>query len=197
MRIDMETVGLQIKMTKEDLKRAAERYHFREEDFPLLDALYQSIQPLLQVKAYYRWGKKEIQIPYEEYAVVFLTLGDGVDALQEVYLERNCLSEAYMIECVSLEILNKAYEEFVKQFQKKTGKWVEKIDFLGDTYPIEMLPDLYKEFDSMDITYNEKLVLLPAKSVAFLLPLSVEKQENPCHICSNCRNNGCTEREWR
>lgn len=64
-------------------------------------------------------GEKGTPIQYEEYAIVFLTLGDGVDALQDVYLERKCLSEAYIIECVSLAILDKAYEEFVKQLQKK------------------------------------------------------------------------------
>jgi len=187
----METVELRIRMTGEELKEAAKRYHFQEEDFPLWDALYQGILPLLQVKAYYKWGERRVQIPYEEYAVVFVTLGDGVDALQNVYLERQCLSEAYIIECVSLAVLEKAYGEFVKQLQKKTGKWAEKIDFLGDTYPIEMLPDLYQGFGAMDITYNESLVLLPAKSVAFLLPMSVERHEGACNICIHCRNKKC------
>ena len=191
----METVSLQIRMTKEELKEAAERYHFREEDFSLLDALYQGILPLLQIKAYYQWGRKGTPIQYEEYAIVFLTLGDGVDSLQDVYLERKCLSEAYIIECVSLALLSKAYEEFVKQLQRKTGKWAEKIDFLGDAYPMEMLPDLYKEFGPMDITYNESLVLLPAKSVVFLLPVSADKQEGVCNICSHCQNKRCIFRK--
>lgn len=191
----METVKLQVRLTKRDLKEAAGRYHFQEEDFPLLDALYQGILSLLQITAYYRWGKTGRQIQYEEYAIVFLTLGDGIDALQNVYLERKCLSEAYIIECVSLAILDKAYAEFVKQFQKKTGKWAEKIDFLGDTYPMELLPELYNEFEFMDITYNENLVLLPSKSVAFLLPVSVGKQEGACHICSRCQNIRCIFRK--
>lgn len=191
----METVKLQVRLTKGDLKEAAGRYHFREEDFPLLDAIYQGILPLLQIKAYYQWGEKGTPIQYEEYVIVFLTLGDGVDALQDVYLERKCLSEAYIIECVSLAILDKAYEEFVKQLQKKTGKWAEKIDFLGDTYSMELLPNLYNEFETMDITYNESLVLLPTKSVVFLLPMSAEKQEGVCHICSRCQNKRCIFRK--
>jgi len=126
--------------------------------------------------------------------VVFLTLGNGIDALQELYLNKKCLSEAYMIECIALELLAKAYREFVKGVQKETGKWAKKIDFLGDTYPIELLPKLYDEFEQMDITYNEKMVLSPEKSVVFLLPISKEKKGNICNICKSCSNKACALR---
>lgn len=191
----MKTTELTICLTTENFKEIIRRYHFREEDLPMIEALHQSMMPLLQTKAYYRWKEKEEPILYERYAVVFLTLGDGIDRLQEVYLNKKCLSEAYMVECISLELLTKAYEEFVKRVQRETGKWAEKIDFLGDTYPMEMLPELYAEFDSIDIAYNESLVLTPSKSVVFLLPMSEEKAENSCHICENCKNTECIFRK--
>lgn len=187
----MNTADIKVIWNTEDLNHLIKHYHFREEDFGILQALSQVMTPLLQARAYYVWKKKGEIVSYEDYAVVFLTLGDGVDALQEVYLGRQCLSEAYMVECIALEMLMKAYEEFVKQVQRETGKWAVKIDFLGDTYPMELLPELYDGFDSMEITYNEKLVLSPGKSVVFLLPMSEKKTKNPCHICENCSNKEC------
>lgn len=191
----MHQKNFMISLNSGDLENIMQRYHFCQEDFSALQSLSRMLTPLLQAEAYYIWkGKGEI-ISYNNYAVVFLTLGDGADALQEVYLTRNCLSEAYMIECIALEMLTKAYEEFVKMIQKETGKWAIKIDFLGETYPLELLPELYGQFGKMNITYNEKLVLSPGKSVVFLLPLSEKKSENPCNICKNCGSKECLFRK--
>lgn len=187
----MNTTDIRISMETKDLKHIIARCHFREEDFFSLQALSAAVAPLLQVRAYSLWKNGDGIISYPQYAVVFLTLGSGIDALQELYLDRNCLSEAYMIECIALELLTKAYREFVKSVQKKTGRWAEKIDFLGDSYPVELLPELYQEFGQMDISYNEKLVLSPKNSVVFLLPMTDKKQENACSICGNCSNKMC------
>ncbi len=187
--------NLMVTLETEDFKNMMLKYHFRKEDFASLQSLSCMLVPLLRAKAYYVWKEKGDVISYERYAVVFLTLGDGPDALQEIYLSRNCLSEAYMVECIALELLTKAYEEFVKIMQQETGMWAVKIDFLGDTYPIEILPKLYQEFGQMDISYNEKLVLSPGKSVVFLLPVSEKKAEYPCDICKNCGNQDCLFRQ--
>jgi hypothetical protein len=159
----------------------------------MLQPLYAAMLPVVRARAYYIWREKDAQIAYEKYALVLLTLGEGVDALQQVYQDRQCLTEAYMIECLALELLEKAYEEFVKQIQRESGQWAVKIDFLGDTYPLEWLPKLYSEFDTTEIVYNEKMVLSPSKSVAFLLPMSeTEKKESSlCRICENCSNQSC------
>ncbi len=191
----MNQKNLMVALETEDFKNMIVKYHFRKEDFASLQSLSRMLVPLLRTKAYYVWKEKGDVITYEKYAVVFLTLGDGPDALQEVYLSRNCLSEAYMLECIALELLTKAYEEFVKITQKETRMWAVKIDFLGDTYSIEILPELYQEFDQMDISYNEKLVLSPGKSVVFLLPVSEKEEEYPCDICKNCENQDCLFRQ--
>lgn len=191
----MDTIDININLEETDLEKIIKRYHFRDTDRHSLQALNRALFPLLQIKGYYLWKGKAAQDLYEDYAVVFLTLGSGVDDLQDIYLARQCLSEAYMIECITMEILNQAYEVLVKKLQKETGKWAAKIDFLGDTYPLEMLPKLYEGFEQMDITFNEQLVLSPRKSVVFLLPMSEKRMENPCHICENCNNTECLFRE--
>lgn len=191
----MNTSDIIIDLETKDLENIMNRYHFSDTDFFSLQALSRSVAPLLQPKAYYIWKEKKEPILYEDYAVVFLTLGNGVDELQDVYLNRQCLSEAYMIECIAMEALTQAYEIFVKKVQAERGKWAAKIDFLGDTYPMELLPELYEGFEQMEITFSEQLVLSPKKSVVFLLPMSEHKMKNPCHICENCGNTECLFRE--
>lgn len=191
----MQTTELSVHLKKDDIEQLIMRYHFRTDDIVLLQSLSQAMQPLLRVKAYYVWQKQDSSIAYEDYAIVFLTLGEGIDRLQELYMDQKCLSEAYMIDCIALEYLTKAYEEFVRYIQKETGKWAVKIDFLGDTYPVTMLPKLIQKFDDMKIGYNEKYVLTPSKSVAFLLPMSKARTKNPCHICDNCSNTECLFRK--
>lgn len=187
----MEERKLSVSLGAEDLRNMIKTYHFSVEDLSSLQSLNHMLAPLLRVKAYYIWKEKGKIISYEKYAVVFLTLGDGADALQEFYLGRKCLTEAYIVECLSLELLKKAYGELVREIQAETGKWAVKIDFLGDTYPLGLLPDLSKEFGQMDITYNDKFVLSPGKSVVFLLPVSEKKIGNPCNLCENCSNKEC------
>lgn len=191
----MNTAEFSVNLTKKDIQDIIMRYHFRKEDEVLLFALYHAMQPFVRIKGYYQWKNGDDVIQYKEYAVVFLTLGDGIDDLQDLYMNKGCLSEAYMLECISLEMLMKAYEELVKQLQREYGKWVEKIDFLGDTYPMELLPELYHGFEGITITYNEQLVLIPGKSVVFLLPVIDKQIENPCHICKNCKNEACLFRK--
>ncbi len=191
----MKTINLDCSFGGEDLQALIRKYHFEDRDFTSLEAMERALRPLLQAKAHYVWKKQDEMITYEEYAAVFLTLGDGVDALQDLYLGRECVSEAYMLECLASELLMKAYEECVEYLQKESGKWAVKIDFLGDSYPLKLMQELYKEFPKMEITYNEQFVLSPKKSVVFLLPVSMKKtQENPGHICANCKNKVCMYR---
>lgn len=191
----MKTINLNCSFNRKDFQALIHKYHFEDRDFASLEALERALRPLLRAKAYYVFKKQDEVVAYEDYAAVFLTLGDGVDALQELYLRRECVSEAYMLECLASELLMKAYEECVEYLQKESGKWAVKIDFLGDSYPLELMQELYKEFPEIEITYNEQFVLSPKKSVVFLLPVSTEKtQKNPSHICADCKNKVCMYR---
>lgn len=194
----MQTISLEVQLNEEDLRKLIHRYRFSESDFSRLSAIFQALEPIVQPRAYYVWKQKEDPVTYEDYAIVFLSLGDGVDALQEVYLEREAVTEGYMIECLASELLSKAYKECVRLLQAERGKWAEKIDFLGDTYPLELIEGFYADFEGMPITFNAQYVLQPKKSVVFLLPMhpTQEGKENaPCHICGNCKNTDCIFRE--
>lgn len=188
------------------IDKVINHYHFMGQDTAKLQALYQAVLPLIQVEAHYVYAP-ELKVEYKdkvvgqaaENALVFLTLGHGMDQLQDVYMGANCLQEAYMLDCIGLELLTEAYEEFVKMLQRDTSKWAIKMDFLGDNYPLEELPKLHCQvFADSDasITYTPQFLLNPKKSVAFFLPLSEERVTmNPCHVCSQCKNVECIFRQ--
>lgn len=189
---------LYIKLEEDDFGKLQNKYHFLSEDREKLEGMYQAIFPLIETKAYYVWKERDDIIHYENYGVVFVSLGAGIDALQEVYIRKQCLTEAHMADCIGLELLMKAYEELIKHVQRETGKWATKIDFLGETYPIELLPKLYRDFaGEIEVQYNQNFVLTPSKSVVFLLPMSDEKIGDPCHICENCSNVFCLFRQGK
>ena len=220
----MEYKRIILKLNRKLIDKVVKHYHFFEQDMEKLQALYQVMLPLVRAEAFYIWNPvvdvtkqaeagrdatlqeaairdvkiKAAAVNEDTRALVFLSLGKGIDELQDLYVETKCLQEAYMIECIGLELLTEVYEEFVKHVQMETHKWAKKMDFLGDNYPIEELPDLYAQVFTEPglISYSEHFVLNPKKSVVFFLPMSEEKTTvNPCHVCSQCKNAECMFRQ--
>ena len=195
------------------INQVIKRYHFLEQDRESLSVLYQALLPLIRTEAFYIWDPVLEAVPEcktvppnadmehernETQALVFLSLGKAMDEFQSLYMDAGCLREAYMLECIGLELLTEAYEEFVKQVQKDTHKWAKRLEFVGDNYPIETLPGLYRQVftEPGPITYSEQCILSPKKSVAFFLVMSDKKVDSkPCHICSQCKNTDCIFRQ--
>lgn len=190
-------MDFQVTLSEADFGKLIHKYHFKEEDMEKVRGLYQALWPLFDVHAYYEWKKAgddpDLSVTYPEYLVVFLTIGKGPDELQDFYESRECISESYIIDCIGLEVMMKAYEKFIKKIQETSGKWAQKIDFFGDTYPITQMRDCMERMEEMDISMNEKFVLSPSKSVAFYLPVNADEKpkKDPCHICENCANTQC------
>lgn len=169
-----------------------EHYHFSSQDRESIKLLLEAVAPLIDIRANYKWHETM------EKWLVFMTIGSAFDRFQMVYSDAGCLKETYILECIGLELLSAAFEVFGISLQNETDQWIEKMEFLGDTYPLELLPELYQYiYDDEDaqITYNEQLMLLPAKSVVFFLPMSQNPKEgNPCKVCNHCSNKACVFR---
>ena len=118
----MRTMEIDAQLSTEDIRKLIKRYGFAESDFARLAAFAQALQPLVNARAYYVWKQKEEPVDYEDYAVVFISLGEGVDALQEVYLEREAVTEGYMIECLVSVMLSKTYGECVRRLEAEKEK---------------------------------------------------------------------------
>lgn len=217
----MEYKSLKSEKNETVINQVIKRYHFLEQDRESLSVLYQALLPLIRTEVFYIWNPvlKTEEMPKcettskcetmqsnadagdeknENQALVFLSLGKAMDEFQSLYMDSGCLREAYMLECIGLELLTEAYEEFVKQVQQDTHKWAKRLEFVGDNCPIETLPGLYRQVftEPGPITYSEQCILSPKKSVAFFLIMSDKKVDSkPCHICSQCKNKDCIFRQ--
>lgn len=193
----MQRLELELSLSTKQIKQVLRRYHFKDTDFSLLEQIYNGMLPLLRAKAFavWKWNKQLPQIDMEEFCTVFLTLGSAIDSYQDLYAQNVGVAEAYMIDCLAAELLQVAYEKTVEQIEKRSKRWVGKIIFLGEKYPMDLVPVLAGEMGEMEISYNECFVLSPRKSVVFLLPFSETKQEDNCHICTQCKNLTCSQRK--
>lgn len=72
-----------------------------------------------------------------------MTLGNGVDELSELYLNHEQIQEAYIVDCISLMLLSKAYEEFAHVVERQSRLYLAELSFLGDTYSLDLLPQIY------------------------------------------------------
>lgn len=75
-----------------------------------------------------------------------ITLGKGLDELQEEYSSKGLLSECYMVEALSSELLLLSYSAYNRELEKESGLHVARLHFLWseETYPMTILPDLLK-----------------------------------------------------
>jgi hypothetical protein len=126
---------------------------------------------------------------------VIVSLGAGIDALQESYEEKGCLTKSYMIECIAMELLQKTYELAAAALHETYGLWMDGYDFLGERYPIELTKDVFRLLKPEDISYNQAYMLTPKKTVVFLTALHKERQDSYCHVCDRCSNVGCPNRQ--
>jgi hypothetical protein len=183
---------LSVALEQKDFSRMLQKYHFQDSDQPLLQDNYALLLPHIHAKGYFALDVPVASITYDSYALGLVTLGNGIDELQQEYTKQQNLTESYMLDCLGLELLSKSYQEVVKEVQRMTDKWVTSIDFLGDTYPLSLLPKFFEILHPEDISYNRDFMLTPLKSVSFLLPLSDTKTEHDvCNLCTHCGNEQC------
>lgn len=211
----MDCMELKPFLQKRDLENLIKRYHFQQEDMPMLQSLYAAALPLIDARAYSLWKPPALGAGLEEYSAALLTLGGGIDELQELYLHRQRLSEAYMLDCIGLSLLTGAYESYAGQMQLKTGMRALRLHFIGERYPLSMLDKITELTGKTEISYNAQYVMTPKNSVAFLLELEAPDMQTPdvlegarrtaaggalccvrlAHICETCANMGCQYRQ--
>jgi cobalamin-dependent methionine synthase I len=138
-----------------------------------------------------------IQEPVDKeiHCAVIVSLGAGIDALQESYEEKGCLTDAYMIECIAMELLQKTYELAAEALHETYGLWMDGYDFLGERYPIELTEDLFALLAPEGISYNQAYMMTPKKTVVFLTALQKERKNSSCSVCNRCSNVGCPNRQ--
>ena len=163
-----------------DWNEFCSRFHFPPDDLPHIQAIYTALLPLVESYAYYSLDQDLDGVSLPHYAYGFVTLGNGVDELSELYLNHEQIQEAYIVDCISLMLLSKAYEEFAHVVERQSRLYLAELSFLGDTYSLDLLPQIYGRLAPDGIQLTEGQMLRPLKTATLIWI----QQHTP--ISSNC-----------
>ena len=181
-----------------DWKDFCSRFHFASTDLPHIQAIYTALLPLVECYAYYSLDQDLDEVSLSHYAYGFVTLGTGLDELSELYLNHEQIQEAYIVDCISLVLLSKAYEEFAHVVENQTNLHLAELSFLGDTYSLDLLPQIYERLAPDAIRLTEGLMLRPLKTATLILHLDTKAHTDLtqlCNTCSTCKNLSCPSRK--
>ena len=181
-----------------DWNEFCSRFHFPPDDLPHIQAIYTALLPLVESYAYYSLDQDLDGVSLPHYAYGFVTLGNGVDELSELYLNHEQIQEAYIVDCISLMLLSKAYEEFAHVVERQSRLYLAELSFLGDTYSLDLLPQIYERLAPDAIGLTDSQMLLPLKTAALILQLDTNTHADLrqlCNTCSTCKNLSCPSRK--
>lgn len=186
------------RLSSEDWKEFCSRFHFPSADLPHIQAIYAALLPLLTSYAYYSLDQDLDGVSLSHYAYGFVTLGNGIDELSDLYLNHEQIQEAYIVDCLSLMLLSNAYEDFADVVEEQSKLYLTELSFLGDTYSLDLLPQIYKNLAPDTITITDGNMLRPLKTATLILCLDTERQqsrEQLCNTCATCKNFSCPSRK--
>ncbi len=187
--------SLQVDMREEQYREMLERYHFALRDLARLRQVGALVLRAAEPRLYWERLTAE-ESPREEIAVI-VTLGAGVDELQNRCQQRERLTETYMAECVGMELLRAAYEQTAERIHESTGKWLSDFAFVGEKVPFTRMEEIFRLLAPDGVSYNQAYMLTPKKTAVFLTELCGERKDNYCQICAGCTNLSCRNREGK
>lgn len=175
------------------LQAACGKYHYLPADKERLWQVADSMKSCMAEDAF--WQHRMEKRDGILLTAVVMTLGKGVDMLQEKYVSSGYLTEGYMIDALAGEILLRAYRAYNDWVAEHTSYHVARYYFLGSekAYPMELLPELLKELD-VPVACNEGYCMMPKESVAFYALLTKEEGMRCRGICMDCRREDCPNR---
>ncbi|MCR5144476.1 MAG: hypothetical protein K6B67_04125 [Lachnospiraceae bacterium] len=208
---------IEIDLDDNDIDIFIDKYHFQEKDRSLIEKMYETLRQIIKVEMIYRIGNgtdNEQQIEANESknadaqkgGIALVTLGNAVDELIDEYNARGEYSEGYILDCLGLYILSLAYRQLVKAINIEEKCRVTKLNFIGDKYPLSMVPNVFEKLDIMgrqDLTFSKEYMINPLKTTTMVLEtadmddteMSEMEITQVCHICANCNNINCPVRE--
>lgn len=186
------------RLSAADWKDFCSRFHFASADLPRIKSIYTALLPLTEAYAYYSLNQDLNEVTLSSYAYGFVTLGNGVDELSELYLNHDQIEEAYIIDCLSLVLLSTAYEEFAQIVEKETNLHLAELSFLGDKYSLDLLPQIYESLAPENIKLTDGQMLMPLKTAVLILALDTRAHSDikkMCSSCAACMNLSCPSRK--
>lgn len=205
-----------IQLNREELLAAAADWHFGSEVFPEFQERYRALLSFLETQIDVAWEPEELA------AYCAVTLGAGIDRLQERCSDSGDMSGAYMLECLGCVLLQKAYDIVDELLRENTGLYVQRYVFPGDgELPLSdngrILRRIREAGDAREagrssdsvrvgkstgeernpnspaVFCNESYVLMPQKSVVFVAVLGADRTDR--HLCDACPSLTCPNRK--
>lgn len=183
------------------LKKVREKYHFSEEQAPQMQTVAEEMLPKMWEEAF--WIRQESFLKNERqsqdtdaaYENVAISLGYGVDLLQESYSEKGLLLESYMVEVLAGELLMQGYDAYNRYVMEHTPYHVARYHFPGseESLPLDILPQLLNDL-TQKITCNSAFCMQPKKSVVFISELTQDETISCKGICVGCSSTTCPNR---
>lgn len=191
------------------LEKVGKKYHYWDTQTTELYAVAEELLPLIRREACWerreacgrsgapmeKYRRYQMDVADAVYEEVVMSLGSGLDDLQESYTNRGMLSESYMLEVLADELLLEGYGAYNRYIRENTGWHVARYHFFGseEGFPLEMLPELLDRF-AIPVTCNEVFCMQPKKSVAFVSELTQDAGISCRGICMGCNSAGCPNR---
>ncbi|MBD5490425.1 MAG: hypothetical protein HDR13_16840 [Lachnospiraceae bacterium] len=178
------------------LEKVRDKFHYEETRSSELRAVAEQMFPLIREEAFWERNVSSLQkssgAVYED---VVMSLGAGIDSLQDHYSSQGMLSRSYMLEVLASELLLQGYGAYNRYIEKNTDRHVARYHFLGseDSFPLSMIPRLLDITDGR-ITCNEAYCMLPKKSVAFVAELTQDEKVRCEGVCVGCNRRQCPNR---
>lgn len=183
------------------LEKVRRKFHFGIEQTNRIRAAAEEMLPIIQEEAFsirkaYSLDRKQLSkdaaISYE---CVAMSLGKGVDILQDDYTKKGMLLESYIVEALAGELLMQGYDAYNHYIAEHTTLHVARYHFPGSeaSFPLEMLPALLQNL-TQNITCNAAFCMQPKKSVVFISELTQDKSVQCKAICIGCTNKSCPNR---
>ena len=174
---------------EEFLRGICEKYHYLPEDREQLRQTAVAMQSIIRKESFWQHGlKKGETLP----DCVVISLGEGIDRLQDTYSEKGELTSAYMVEILAGEILLLTYTAYNAYMERTTDYHVARYFFPGSEkeYPMTMLPKMLAQMDA-GIVCNESFCMMPKQSVAFFALLTKDRNIKCRGICVDCGRKDC------
>ena len=196
------------------LHSVMKKYHYAEEAYSTIKNMAEQMLPCLKSEA--GWQDSDFGKTFPEgeqsFFAVGITLGKGIDELQEQYLKNGLLTESYIIEVLSSELLLKSYRSYTEWVAKHRDLHVARLYFLGSEISdskalqpestvtslqqwlhLEQLPEVLKKLE-LPVTCNEAYCMIPKKSVVFYAALTLDSSVKCAGICLGCGRRDCPNR---
>lgn len=141
------------------VEQVMDKYHFGINEKQELTDIYNKIMDQVKPYAAYRINRRVTGIKLiddSQTALVSMTLGKGIDELKDEYTKKGELDKAYILDCITNELLMKLYVEFNNMYAKYHRRYVKRYVFIGDEISTEKIPELLQEIKETDKTSQSR-----------------------------------------